>query len=109
MQSSLAKKVDKISTNVDATLSIELQKEMRNAVQLNVRLRQPTKRTAHGHVYLQQAVIRDGMFDRKVAAFRVMTGHPVEMQLSVESREGADLKVRAIERVEHVRGPAAEW
>lgn len=101
--------MDKISTNVDATLSIELQKEMRNAVQLNVRLRQPTKRTAHGHVYLQQAVIRDGMFDRKVAAFRVMTGHPVEMQLSVESREGADLKVRAIERVEHVRGPAAEW
>lgn len=98
----ISRKVDRISTNVDATLNIEVNKELRNAVQLNVQLTQPSKKTAHGQVYLQEADVREGMFTRKVAAFRVMTGHPVEMQLSVMTKDAAELRVRAIERVEQV-------
>ena len=129
----LSRKLDRVGAAVDATLNIELTKELRNALQLNVQLTQPSKKSASGcatagrrrvplpparsrrapcrrraaHavrarscVYLQEATVLEGMFSKKVAAFRVTTGHAVEMRLSVSTKDGADLRVRGIERVQ---------
>ena len=89
---------------VDATLHLARSKELRGAVQLSVQLTQPSKRgTGAGATYLQLAPLPDGPAGgRRVAAFRVMAGHAVEMSLQVSECESTELKIKHIERVEHV-------
>ncbi len=96
--------LDRVQKSVDAHLSLSLNKELRGAIQLNVSLTQPSKRSAGGSTFLQQAVLREGFTgtQRRVAAFRVMAGHAVECALAVDSKDNTELSVKAIERVEQV-------
>jgi hypothetical protein len=99
--SDIAAAVARVGSTVDAQLSLSLQQELRGAVQLNVSLSQPSKRSGGGATFLQQASVRDGPgLARTVAAFRVLAGHVIECQLAVDSRDNTELRVKAIERVE---------
>ena len=108
----LARTLERVQGSVEAHLSLSLSKELRGAIQLNVQLTQPSKRSAGGATFLQQAVLREGFTgtQRRVAAFRVLAGHAVECALSVDSRDNTELRVKAIERVQQVEAfyePAA--
>ena len=90
---------------VDATLHLARTKELRGAVQLSVQMTQKSKRGAGaGATYLQMAPLHNAPPPgRDVAAFRVMTGHAVEVALQVsECDSNSELRIKAIERLEHV-------
>ena len=110
----LSAAVSRIGKTTDATLALSLDKELRNSVQLTVSLQQPGKRGGTGGTtYLTQAALSGtplaawarSTAQRRVAAFRVLSGHAVEVALAVEGRPNSELHVRAIERVEQA-GPA---
>ena len=100
----LAAELSRVSRAVDSHLALSLHKELRGAVVLSVSLSQSSKKSAGGRTYLQQATLHEGFTrtQRRVAAFRVMAGHAVECVLSVDAKDNTDLRVKAIERVDHV-------
>ena len=100
----LAAELSRVSRAVDSHLALSLHKELRGAVVLSVSLSQSSKKSAGGRTYLQQATLHEGFTrtQRRVAAFRVMAGHAVECLLSVDAKDNTDLRVKAIERVDHV-------
>jgi hypothetical protein len=101
-------KIDAVRTAVDAALSLHMNKELRGAVQLSVVLAQPGKRrssadAAGGISFLEQATLTGSAFatsPRRLAAFRVALGTPLELTLSVDAKDSTDLRIKAIERVE---------
>ena len=110
----LSAAVARVGKTADATLALSLDKELRNSVQLTVSLTQPGKRGGTGGTtFLTQAALPGAPLAawarstaaRRVAAFRVLIGHAVEVALVVEGRPNSELRVRAIERVEQA-GPA---
>ena len=110
----LSTAVARIGKTADATLALSLDKELRNSVQLTVSLQQPGKRGGTGGTaFLTQASLpgtplaawASATAARRVAAFRVLSGHAVEVALAVETRPNSELHVRGIERVEQA-GPA---
>jgi len=102
----LAASLARVSRAVDAQLSLSLQRELRGAVMLSVSLTQPTKPSAAsgGITFLQQAILLEGFTrtQRRVAAFRVMSGHAVSCTLKVDSKDNTELRVKGIERVDHI-------
>jgi len=108
----LSTAVSHISKTADATLALSLDKELRHAVQLSVSLQQPGKR-GDKTAFITQAALpgkhlaswaRAGAA-KKVAAFRVLSDHVLEVLLEVESKPNSELHVRGIERIEQA-GPA---
>jgi hypothetical protein len=109
----IAASLQRVGSQVSTALDLQLARELRGAVQLNVSLTQPSKRAGGGvsvggmggATFLQQADVRErslltGGVARRVAAFRVLTGHVIECALAVDSRDNTELRVKAIERVE---------
>jgi len=99
----LGSAVAAVGRATEATLHLARAKELRGAVQLSVQLTQPSKRGPPAS-YLQMCALPSGLggAERRVAAFRVLTGHAVSVSLQVSEVDSTELKIKSLSRVEHV-------